>query len=125
MARVKRGVTKHRRHRAVLKSVRGHRGSRNRRYKVARESLLHAMAYQTAHRRLRKRQMRALWILRINAASRIHGLSYSRLVHGLILANVEIDRKQLADLSIREPEAFAEVARVASEALTAGAAQAV
>jgi|TARA_B110000263_G_scaffold239349_1_gene241495 large subunit ribosomal protein L20 len=77
------------------------------------------MAYQTAHRKLRKRQMRALWILRINAAARIHGLSYSRLVHGLILASVEIDRKQLADLSVREPEAFAEVARVANEALVA------
>ncbi|MDP6822832.1 MAG: 50S ribosomal protein L20 [Dehalococcoidia bacterium] len=119
MARVKRGTTKHRRHRAVLKAVRGHRGSRSRRYKVARESLLHAMAYQTAHRRLRKREMRALWILRINAAARTHGLSYSRLVHGLNLASVEIDRKQLADLSIREPEAFAEIARVATEALAA------
>ena len=75
------------------------------------------MAYQTAHRRLRKRQMRALWILRINAAARTHGLSYSRLVHGLVLANVDIDRKQLADLSVREPDAFAEVARVAAEAL--------
>jgi large subunit ribosomal protein L20 len=78
------------------------------------------MAYQTAHRKLRKREMRALWILRINAAARIHGMSYSRLVHGLTLASVEIDRKQLADLSVREPEAFAEVARVASEALVAG-----
>lgn len=102
-----------------MKSVRGHRGSRNRRYKVARESLLHAMAYQTAHRRLRKRQMRALWIIRINAAARTNGLSYSRLIRGLILANVEIDRKQLADLSVREPDAFAEVARVATEALAA------
>ena len=119
MARVKRGTTKHRRHRAVLKAVRGHRGSRNRRYKVARESLLHAMAYQTAHRRLRKREMRSLWIIRINAAARVHGMSYSKLVHGLTLADVEIDRKQLADLSVREPEAFAEVARVASEALVA------
>ena len=102
-----------------MRSVRGHRGSRNRRYKVARESLLHAMAYQTAHRRLRKRQMRALWIIRINAAARTNGLSYSRLIRGLILANVEIDRKQLADLSVREPDAFAEVARVATEALAA------
>ena len=77
------------------------------------------MAYQTAHRRLRKREMRALWIIRINAAARTHGLSYSKLVHGLLLAEVEIDRKQLADLSVREPDAFAEVARVASEALVA------
>lgn len=77
------------------------------------------MAYQTAHRRLRKRQMRALWIIRINAAARTHGLSYSRLIRGLILADVEIDRKQLADLSVREPDAFAEVARVATEALVA------
>lgn len=77
------------------------------------------MAYQTAHRRLRKREMRSLWIIRINAAARVHGMSYSKLVHGLTLADVEIDRKQLADLSVREPEAFAEVARVASEALVA------
>lgn len=77
------------------------------------------MAYQTAHRRLRKREMRSLWIIRINAAAREHGLSYSRLVHGLLLAEVEIDRKQLADLSVREPAAFAEVARVATEALAA------
>ena len=77
------------------------------------------MAYQTAHRRLRKREMRSLWIIRINAAAREHGMSYSNLVHGLTLADVEIDRKQLADLSVREPEAFAEVARVASEALVA------
>lgn len=77
------------------------------------------MAYQTAHRRLRKREMRSLWIIRINAAAREHGMSYSKLVRGLTLAEVEIDRKQLADLSVREPEAFAEVARVASEALVA------
>ncbi|MEE8363882.1 MAG: 50S ribosomal protein L20 [Dehalococcoidia bacterium] len=119
MARVKRGVTRHRRHQAVLKAVRGHRGSRNRRFKVASESLLHAMAYQTAHRRLRKRQMRALWIIRVNAGARANGLTYGKLIHGLNLAGVEVDRKQLADLSVREPEAFARIAKVAEEALAA------
>ena len=75
------------------------------------------MANQTAHRRLRKRQMRALWIIRINAAARTNGLSYSRLIRGLILANVEIDRKQLADLSVRAPESFPAVARRATARL--------
>lgn len=81
--------------------------------------MIHALRYATAHRRERKREMRSLWILRINAAARTHGLSYSRLVHGLRLANVEVDRKNLADLSVREPEAFSALANTAREALAA------
>ena len=119
MARVKRGVTKHRRHRAVLKSVRGHRGSRNRRYKVARESLLHAMAYQTAHRRLRKRQTRALWIIRINAAVRERGIRYSEFIHGLTKANIELDRKSLSELAIHDPAAFDVIVDEVKQALAA------
>ena len=117
MARVKTGFTRRRRHRAVLKAVKGHRASRSKRYRVARESLIHALAYATTHRRLRKRDMRSLWIVRINAAARQHGLTYGRLVHGLKLADVEVNRKLLADLSVREPEAFASIAETASAAL--------
>ncbi|MBM3959091.1 MAG: 50S ribosomal protein L20 [SAR202 cluster bacterium] len=117
MPRVKGGTTHHRRQRAVLTAVRGHKQARRTRYQTARESLLHAMAYQTAHRRSRKRDFRALWVTRINAAARAHGLSYSRFVRGLILAGVAVDRKNLADLAVREPAAFAELATTARGAL--------
>ena len=119
MARVKTGSTRRRRHRAVLKAVKGHRASRSNRYRVARESLIHALAYATAHRRLRKRDMRALWIVRINAAAHQHGLTYGRLIHGLKLADVQVNRKLLADLSVREPDAFASIAETARAALAA------
>ena len=95
MARVKRGVAAHRRHRSVLKQVKGHRGTRNRLYKRAHESLMHALKYAYRDRRNRKRDMRRLWIVRINAAARLNGLSYSRLIQGLTLANVAVDRKML------------------------------
>ncbi len=119
MARVKSGSTRRRRHRAVLKSVKGHRGARRTRYKVARESLIHALAYATAHRKLRKREMRSLWIVRINAAAHQHGLTYSKLMHGLLRADIQVDRKILADLSVREPDAFAAIAASARESLAA------
>jgi large subunit ribosomal protein L20 len=119
MARVKRGVAAHRRHRNVLEQVKGHRGTRNRLYKRANESLMHALQYAYRDRRNRKRDMRRLWIQRINAASRLNGMPYSKLVHGLTLAGVAVDRKILADLAVRDEEAFAAIAQVAKNALPA------
>lgn len=119
MARVKRGVAAHRRHRSVLKQVKGHRGTRNRLYKRAHESLMHALKYAYRDRRNRKRDMRRLWIQRINAASRLNGLPYSKLIHGLSVAGVEVDRKMLADIAVRDEEAFAAVVEVAKSNLPA------
>ena len=119
MSRVKGSGIARRRHRAVLKAVKGHRGSRNRRFRLAKESLLHAMAYSSIHRRERKRERRSLSILRINAAARSNGLAYRDLIHGLKLADVRLDRKALAELAISEPQAFAEVVGTARAALTA------
>jgi large subunit ribosomal protein L20 len=121
MARVKRGVAAHRRHRNVLLQVKGHRGTRNRLYKRAHESLMHALQYAYRDRRNRKRDMRRLWIQRINAASRLNGMPYSHLIHGLSLAGVAVDRKILADLAVSDEEAFAAIAQVAKNALPAAA----
>jgi large subunit ribosomal protein L20 len=119
MARVKRGVAAHRRHKSVLAQVKGHRGTRNRLYKRAHESLMHALKYAYRDRRNRKRDMRRLWIQRINAASRLNGLPYSKLMHGLNVAGVEVDRKMLADIAVRDEEAFAAVVEVAKSNLPA------
>ena len=108
-----------RRHRAVLKAVKGHRGSRNRRFRLARESLIHAMRYATVHRREKKRERRALAIVRINAAARQNGMTYRELIHGLSLADVSLDRKSLSELAVREPAAFSEVVKTARAALPA------
>ncbi len=115
MARVKRGVAAHRRHKKVLAQVKGHYSTNNRLYKRAHESLMHALMYAYRDRRTRKRDMRRLWIIRINAASRLNGLPYSRLIQGLHLAGVAIDRKMLADLAVRDAAAFAAVAEVAKQ----------
>lgn len=121
MARVKRGVAAHRRHRKVLAQTKGHRGTRNRLFKRANESMMRALAFQYRDRRNRKREMRKLWIQRINAASRANGLQYSRLIHGLLLAGVDIDRKMLADLAVRDDEAFSAIVEAARQALPAAA----
>lgn len=113
MARIKRGVAAHRRHRKVLLQVKGHRGTRNRLYKRAHESLMHALKYAYRDRRNRKREMRRLWIQRINAASRLNGMPYNKFIHGLAVAGVGVDRKILADLAVRDEEAFAALADVA------------
>jgi len=113
MARVKRGVAAHRRHRKVLLQVKGHRGTRNRLYKRANESMMRALQYAYRDRRNRKRDMRRLWIQRINAASRLNGLPYNKLIHGLTLAGVAVDRKILADLAVRDEAAFSAIAEVA------------
>lgn len=106
MVRVKRGVTHRQRHNKILALTRGHSGGRHRLYKTAKESLVHAMAYQYRDRRNRKRDFRRLWIQRINAAAREAGISYSRLVAGLREHGIEINRKMLADLAVRSPDSF-------------------
>ena len=113
MARVKRGVTSHQRHKRLLDAAEGRRGTRSRIIKPAREALLHAMAYSYVGRKQRKRQMRALWILRLNAAAREQGLTYGSLIHGLKTAGVAIDRKILADIAVRDAATFGRIAEVA------------
>lgn len=113
MARIKRGVTKRNRRRKVLAAASGYRGARSRRFRIAKEQLLHSMSYSYRDRRDRKGQFRRLWITRINAAARDNGISYSRLMSGLKKAEVEVDRKVLADLAVRDPAAFTALAEVA------------
>ena len=119
MARVKRGVTAHRRHKKVLQFTKGHRGTKHALYRRAHESMLHALAYAYAHRRERKGDMRRLWVVRIGAAAREHGVSYSQFMHGLKLANVELDRKVLADLATADPDTFGQLAKQAKAQLAA------
>ena len=118
MSRVKRGVTTHARHRKVIKKAKGYYGRRKNTFRVANQAVEKAGQYAYRDRRARKRNFRALWIQRINAAAREHGLTYSRLVHGLAMAEVAIDRKVLADLAVREPAAFKAVVEQAQAALT-------
>jgi large subunit ribosomal protein L20 len=116
VTRVKRGVVNRRRHKKVLKATAGHSGGRHRLFKTANESLIHARAYQYRDRRNRKRDMHRLWITRINAAARAHGLSYSKLMAALSAHNVEINRKMLADLAVRSEEEFAALVAAATGA---------
>ena len=113
MARVKRGVTAHKRHKRLLNAAEGRRGTRSKLIKPAREALLHAMAYAYVGRKQRKRQFRALWIVRLNAAARQHGLTYGKLIIGLKSAGVALDRKILADIAVRDAATFASIAEVA------------
>jgi large subunit ribosomal protein L20 len=113
MARVKRGVTARRRHKRLLNDAEGRRGTRSKLVKPAREALLHALAYATRDRKQRKRQLRGLWIVRINAAARQHGLSYGNFVAGLKRAGVVIDRKILADIAVRDGMTFSRIVEIA------------
>ena len=113
MARVKRGVAAHKRHKRLLQQAEGRRGTRSKLVKPAREALLHALAYATRDRKQRKRQMRELWVMRINAAARQNGLTYGRFVAGLKKAEIALDRKILADLAVRDAATFAKIAEVA------------
>jgi large subunit ribosomal protein L20 len=113
MARVKRGVTAHRRHKRLLDAAEGRRGTRSKLVKPAREALLHAMAYSYVGRKQRKRQLRSLWIVRLNAAARQNGLTYAKLISGLKQAGVALDRKILADIAVRDAATFASIAEVA------------
>ncbi len=119
MARVKRGVTSHARHKKVLKLAKGYRGRRKNCIKTAKQAVERAMQYAYRDRRQRKRDFRSLWIQRINAAARERGMTYGRLVHGLKLAGVEVDRKVLADLAVRDAGAFARLVEEAQAALQA------
>jgi large subunit ribosomal protein L20 len=113
MPRVKRGVPAHKRHKKVLNLTKGHWGARHRLYKTAHESMLHSLAYAYRDRRNRKRDFRRLWIQRINAAARMHGLNYSRFINGLLKANITVDRKILAELAVNDIAAFGELAKLA------------
>ncbi|HJU16479.1 MAG TPA: 50S ribosomal protein L20 [Stellaceae bacterium] len=117
MARVKRGVTAHARHKKVLALAKGYRGRGGSAYRVAIEKVEKALRYAYRDRRNKKRDFRGLWIQRINAGAREHGLTYAQLIHGLKLAGLGLDRKVLSDLAIREPEAFAAIVATAREAL--------
>ena len=117
MARVKRGVTTHARHKKVLELAKGYRGRGSTAYRVAIEKVEKALRYAYRDRRNRKRDFRALWIQRINAGARQHGLTYSQFMHGIKLAGLDLDRKVLSDIAIREPEAFQVIAVTAQGAL--------
>jgi large subunit ribosomal protein L20 len=111
--RVKRGKTAHKRHKKYLKMAKGYRGGRSKLYRTARETVERALVYAYRDRKQRKREFRKLWIMRINAAARQNGLSYSKFMRGLSLAGVEINRKVLADLAVREKDSFAKLAETA------------
>jgi large subunit ribosomal protein L20 len=117
MPRVKRGSTAHKRHKRILRQAKGYYGTRSRLIKTARETVERGWKYAYRDRKQRKRQFRILWIARINAAVREHGLSYSRFIHGLSQAGVEVDRKNLADLAVSDPQAFADLANLAKSKL--------
>ncbi len=119
MPRVKGGPKAHRRHKKLLADTKGHHGVRNRLFRRASESRLHALSYAYRDRRDRKANFRRLWIQRINAAARLNGMSYSILIHGLRLAEIEIDRKVLADLAVHDATAFTAIADKAKAALPA------
>ncbi len=122
MARVKRGSRRARRRKKILKQAKGYYGVKSKGHRIAKQAVDRSLAYSYRDRRQRKRQFRSLWIVRINAAARLNGLSYSRLMSGLKLAGIELNRKMLADLAVRDAEGFAAVATAARGALDAGAA---
>jgi large subunit ribosomal protein L20 len=113
MARVKRGVTSHRRHKRLMQDAEGRKGAKSRLVKPAREALLHALAYATRDRKQRKRRFRQLWIIRINAAARQNGLTYGQFIAGLRKADIEIDRKILADIAVRDAATFGKIVELA------------
>ena len=116
MTRVNRGVTARRRHKKILAMAKGYRGARSKLFKSANEAVMHALAYAYRDRRNRKRDFRSLWIQRINAAARQHGLNYSQLIHGLQSQGVALDRKSLAELAVYNADEFARLAALAREA---------
>ena len=119
MARVKRGVTAKARHKKVLGKAKGYYGARSKLFKTAKQAVIKAGQYAYRDRRQRKRQFRALWITRINAAARLHGMSYSRLINGMNKAEIDIDRKVLADIAVHDPDAFGAIVAQAKAALGA------
>ena len=119
MARVKRGVQAKARHKKVLKQAKGYRGARSRTYKVAKQAVMRAGQYAYRDRRVKKRVFRSLWIVRINAAARENGLSYSKLIAGLKKASIDLDRKTLANIAVNDKEAFTKIAEEAKSQLAA------
>lgn len=119
MPRVKRGVNAKKKRKKVLKAAKGYRAGRGKLYRIATEAVDRALVYAYAHRRTKKREIRSLWIARINAAARMNDISYSRLMNGLIRANVEIDRKTLADMAVKDPAGFTKVVEIAKTNLAA------
>jgi len=119
MARVKRGVQAKARHKKVLKQAKGYRGARSRTYKVAKQAVMRAVQYAYRDRRVKKRVFRSLWIVRINAAARENGLTYSKLIAGLKKASIELDRKTLANIAVNDKEAFSKIAEEAKSQLAA------
>ncbi|MCM1126287.1 MAG: 50S ribosomal protein L20 [Lachnospiraceae bacterium] len=117
MARIKGGMNAKKKHNRVLKLAKGYRGARSKQYRVAKQSVMRALASSYAGRKQRKRQFRQLWIARINAAARMNGLSYSRFMHGLKLAEVDINRKMLAELAVNDAEGFKTLAELAKSKL--------
>src|SRR5688572_32021083 len=119
MARVKRAVNAHKKRRVILERAQGYRGQRSRLYRKAKEQVTHSLVYSYRDRRARKGDFRRLWIQRINAASRANGLTYNRLIQGLALAGIQVDRRILADLAVTEPKTFAAIVATAKAALPA------
>ncbi len=117
MARIKGGMNARRKHNRVLKMAKGYRGARSKQYRVAKQAVMRAMASQYVGRKQRKRQFRQLWITRINAAARLNGISYSRFMHGLKLAGIDLNRKMLAELAVNDAEGFASLAEIAKAKL--------
>lgn len=118
MARVKRAVHARKKRRKVMERARGYQGARSRRFRTANEQVMHSLQYAYRDRRSRKGQFRRLWITRINAAARQHGMTYSRLIAGLKAADVEVDRKMLAEMAVNDPDAFGELVEVAQSHLS-------
>lgn len=116
MPRVKKGVTAHARHKKILKLARGYRGSKSKLFRKANETVMKALYYARRDRRAKKGEFRRLWITRINAAARMNGISYSRLINGLSVAGIQIDRKVLSDMAINDMPAFAKLVEVAKNA---------
>ena len=119
MARVKGGLNAKKRHNRTLKLAKGYRGARSKQYRVAKQSVMHALTSSYAGRKQRKRQFRQLWIARINAAARINGLSYSKFMYGLKLAGVEMNRKMLAEMAVNDAEGFAKLVELAKSKVAA------
>lgn len=118
MARVKKGLNAKKKHKKILKSAKGYYGAKSKLYRTANEAVMRALKSAYVGRKQKKRDMRKLWVIRINAAARLNDLSYSRLINGLKLANIEIDRKMLADLAMNDPQGFEQVAKKAKAALS-------
>ena len=120
MARVKRGSKRAQKRKKILKQAKGYFGGKSKNHRIAKQAVDRSLAFAYRDRRQKKRQMRSLWIVRINAAARLHGLSYSQLMNGLRQAEVDVNRKMLADLAVREPQGFEQLVEVAKKALDAG-----